>query len=209
MPCTRTRCSRSARGWSPRSRRSSWRAPAASLAPPAPRPAIARPATPPAPAAPPGLRGGLAARPGPPRPPLAIELDPALADEAALAIEGPPITWLVAESFEEVLDKLPTALAPIAADLLTVDRVASLVERAAAHAPVLVREVVPRLISLPVLADVLRSLAREQVPLADLAAILDAIARAPAPAGGFTTHDTPALAEQLRSQLRRQISARW
>jgi type III secretion protein V len=60
-----------------------------------------------------------------------------------------------------------------------------------------------------VLAEVLRSLAREQVPLDDLAAILDAIALAPAPAGGFTGKHTAALAEHLRGQLRRQISARW
>jgi len=68
---------------------------------------------------------------------------------------------------------------------------------------------VPRIATLPVLTDVLRSLAREQIPLDDLAAILDAIALAPAPAGGFTGKDTGALAEHVRGQLRRQISARW
>ncbi|HEX7840403.1 MAG TPA: FHIPEP family type III secretion protein, partial [Kofleriaceae bacterium] len=56
---------------------------------------------------------------------------------------------------------------------------------------------------------VLRLLAREQVPLGDLAAILDAIALAPAPTGGFTGRDAAALAEHVRGQLRRQISARW
>jgi len=64
-------------------------------------------------------------------------------------------------------------------------------------------------VSLPVLAEVLKNLAREQVPLADLAAILEALALAPAPPGGFTGKDTQALAEHVRGQLRRQISARF
>jgi type III secretory pathway component EscV len=74
---------------------------------------------------------------------------------------------------------------------------------------VLVREVVPRLVSLPVLADVLRQLAREQVPLADLAAVLEAIALARVPEGGFAPSAVPALVEHVRGQLRRQIGARW
>jgi type III secretion protein V len=155
------------------------------------------------------LRDTLAARSGVGLPPLAIERDPALADEAALAIDGTTIAWLAGAALDDVLDQLAGALAPLAAELLTVDRVAALVERAAIHAPVLVREVVPRVVALPVLAEVLRGLAREQVPLDDLAAILEAIALAPAPAGGFTGKDTAALAEHLRGQLRRQISARW
>jgi type III secretion protein V len=156
-----------------------------------------------------GIRADLAARTGVPLPPLAIELDAALDDEAALAIDGTPVTWLAAASFDDALDRLPSALAPLAAELLTVDRVAALVERTAARAPVLVREVVPRAIALPALAGVLRGLAREQVPLGDLAAILEAIAVAPAPPGGFTAADTATLVEHIRGQLRRQISARW
>jgi type III secretion protein V len=155
------------------------------------------------------IRAELAARTGTPLPPLAIELDPALANEAALAIDGTPVAWLTGATFPDVLDRLPAALAPLAAELLTVDRVAALIERTALTAPLLVREVVPRVVSLPVLAEVLRSLAREQVPQAELAAILDAIALAPAPPGGFTARDTAQLSEHLRGQLRRQISARW
>jgi len=45
---------------------------------------------------------------------------------------------------------------------------------------------------LPVLAEVLRHLARERIPLADLSAVLEAIALAPAPTGGFTARDVPA-----------------
>jgi type III secretion protein V len=172
------------------------------------------------------IRADLAARTGTPLPPLAIELDPSLAatasdrsppgattrtDEAAIAIDGTPVAWLPAAQLADLLDRLPAALAPLAAELLSVDRVAALVERTATHAPLLVREVVPRLLSLPVLTDVLRGLAREQVPLDDLTAILDAIALAPAPtsAGTFTARDTSSLTEHLRGQLRRQITARW
>jgi len=155
------------------------------------------------------IRAAIAARTGAPLPPLAVELDPALTGEAALAIEGTPVAWLAGPGLADVLARLPAALAPLAAELITVDRVAALVERTAAAAPLLVREVVPRVVALAVLAEVLRGLAREQVPLDDLAAILEAIALAPAPAGGFTGKDTAALTEHLRGQLRRQISARW
>jgi type III secretion protein V len=155
------------------------------------------------------IRGELATRTGTPLPPFAIELDPALDHEAALAIDTTPVAWIAGQAFGDVLDKLPAALAPFAAELLTVEQVAALVEHTAGHAPLLVREVVPRVVGLPVLAEILRSLAREQVPQGDLAAILEAIALVPPPPGGFTGKDTAHLAEHLRGQLRRQISARW
>jgi type III secretion protein V len=150
-----------------------------------------------------------------PVPPLATALDATLADgEAALALDATPVAWLAiaeATAVDDLRAKLPAALAQIAPELIGVDRVAQLVERTAATAPVLVREVVPRLIALPVLAEVLRSLARERVPLDDLAAVLEAIAVAPQPAAADANkpRDVPALVEHLRGQLRRQISARW
>ena len=153
-----------------------------------------------------GHRAGL------PCPPLAIAVDGDLAaDEIALAIDGTPTTWLrLADApLTALRAQLPAALAQLMPELIGVDRVAALVERAGAQAPVLVREVVPRLVTLPVLAEVLRQLAREQVPLDDLPAVLEAIALAPAPPGGFTAQSTGALVEHLRGQLRRQISARW
>jgi type III secretory pathway component EscV len=147
-----------------------------------------------------------------PIPPLAVAVDATLgATEAAIAIDGTPVAWLALANppLATLEMRLPDALAPLAAELVGVDRVAQLVERAAAHSPVLVREVVPRVIALPALAEVLRSLVREQVPIDDLAAVLEAIALAPAPQGGFTAAALPALVEHLRGQLRRQISARW
>ncbi len=154
------------------------------------------------------IRAGLAERAGFPLAPFAIARDTTLADgELAVALDGTPVAWLAVADLAALSDKLPAALAGLVPELIGVDRAAALVERAALHSPVLVREVVPRLVALPVLAEVLRGLAREQVPIADLAAILEAIALAPAPAGGH--RDVPALIEHLRGQLRRQISARW
>jgi type III secretion protein V len=147
---------------------------------------------------------------GVPVPPMAIAIDPTLAEtEAAVVLDGTAIAWLTAGDLATLRDRLGPALAPIIPELLGVDRVAALVETAGGQAPVLVREVVPRIVSLPVLAETLRALAREELPIDDLPAILEAIALAPVPTGGFTARDVPTLVEQLRGQLRRKISARW
>ena len=157
-------------------------------------------------------RDEVGKRSGVPIAPLALAIDASLGDtEAAIAIDGTIVTWfaLPGEPLPGLRERLPIALAPLVAELIGVDRVAALVERTAQHSPVLVREVVPRAIALPALAEVLRQLVREEVPIDDLAAVLEAIALAPAPAGGFTAPALPALVEHLRGQLRRQISARW
>ena len=146
------------------------------------------------------LRAALSASSGIPVPPFAITTG---ASENVVAIDGTPAVWF--DSF----DQLEAKLRPLVPELLGVDRVATLVERAATTAPLLVREVVPRVVSMAVLTETLRSLAREQVPVDDLNAILDAIALAPAPQGGFTARDVPMLVEHLRGQLRRQITARF
>jgi type III secretion protein V len=147
---------------------------------------------------------------GVPIPPFAITRDPELApDEAALVLDATPVAWFAAADVGALRTALPAALSAIVPDLLGVDRVAALVEKTAASAPVLVREVIPKLVSLGVLTEVLRGLARERLPVDDLGAVLEAVALAPAPAGGFTARDVPVLTEHLRGQLRRQISARW
>jgi type III secretion protein V len=158
------------------------------------------------------LRAGLTTRTGVALPPLTIVVGPTAGDdELAVHLDGVAVAWLALgdDPVATLAAELPAALAPLAPELLGLDRVAALVDQAARHAPVLVREVVPKVIALPALAEVLRGLAREQVPLDDLTAILEAIATLPAPAGGHAARDAAALVEQLRSQLRRQISARW
>ena len=83
---------------------------------------------------------------------------------SSLAIDGTPVAWLslAGDPLDALAQQLPAALAPLVPELLGVDRVAALVERTAAHAPVLVKEVIPRVVALPVLAEVLRQLARER-----------------------------------------------
>lgn len=145
-------------------------------------------------------------------PPLMLGIDDTLAArEVALAIDGTPVSWLALEGepVASLAQHLPDALAPLVPELIGVDRAAVLVEQAALRSPVLVREVVPRIIALPALTEVLRHLARERVPIDDLAPVLEAIALAPRPSEGFTAANVPALVEHLRGQLRRQITAQW
>ncbi|MFN0248144.1 MAG: FHIPEP family type III secretion protein [Kofleriaceae bacterium] len=152
------------------------------------------------------VRAELAAKSGITVPPLSVTIDTAAGDEAVITLDATPVAWLAAD---DLRTKLPAALAPLLPDLVGVDRVAAMLESAASRSPVPVREVVPRIVSMPVLTEVVRSLVREQVPVDDLSSILEAIAVVPAPSAGFTVKDAPALIEQLRPNLRRQISARW
>ncbi len=149
------------------------------------------------------IRADVTRETGVPIPPIAVTHDTSLRpDEIALALDDTPVAWTT-------LAALPTALTSIVAELIGVDRAQAMVDRAAQQAPVLVREVVPRVVSLPALAEVFRALARDRVPLTDVPAVLEAIALAPVPQGGVTAKDVPALVDHLRGSLRRQISARW
>jgi type III secretion protein V len=132
-------------------------------------------------------------------PPLAVATDATLAaGEAAVAIDGTPVAWFRADTAQALQDKIP--LGQLVPELIGIDRVAQMVERTAAHSPVLVREVVPRAISLAALTELVRELAREQVPLDELAPVLEAIATAPEPKNAV---------EHVRAHLRRQITAKW
>jgi type III secretion protein V len=127
---------------------------------------------------------------GVPIPPMKVEVgavDGDGADDFVLSIDATPVAWFAS------LDELESRLRAIAPELLGVDRVSSLLEQAAARAPMLVREAK---ISLPSLTELLRTLVREGVPIDDLAAILDAL----------TTTTDP---ETIRGRLHRQISARF
>jgi type III secretion protein V len=138
------------------------------------------------------LRADVARRTGVVLPPLSLAKG-----ELVVAIDGTPVAWPASTS------ELPAVVAGLVPELLGVDRVAALVEKTAVHSPVLVREVVPKLVTLPALTEVVRQLAREQVPVDDLGGVLEAIALAP------STKDHAALVEHVRGHLRRQISARW
>jgi len=70
--------------------------------------------------------------------------------------------------------------------------------------PHLVREVVPKLVSPVLLADVLQRLAREGISLRHLGDILEALAKHAGGAGNATL-----LAEEVRAALRRQITFKY
>src|SRR5262249_47393671 len=87
-----------------------------------------------------------------------------------------------------------------AAELVGVQEARALLDEIEATAPALVRETVPRVVSVPVLADVLARLVGEGVSVRDLRAILGALVRAPQGEG------VAALVERARPGLRRQIT---
>lgn len=64
------------------------------------------------------------------------------------------------------------------ADLLGQDDVQDIIDHIAKSAPNLVQGVVPKLVSLPQLTQVLKSLAAEQIPIADMKRILEAVSSA-------------------------------
>ena len=150
----------------------------------------------------------VASTAGVPIPPLSIVQDDALSAEVALAIDGTPVVWLAIDAADPIAglrDKLRPALAAIVPELIGIDRVAALVERCAEHAGPRPRSHASRR-PLPVLAEVLQPRARTGCSTISRRPRRK---RSPAPAGGFTPRDTAALVEQLRGQLRRQITARW
>ncbi len=155
-------------------------------------------------------RAAVSKTTGIPVPPFAITVDDSLDErEAAIAIDATPVAWFGVGDLEassrsaQIGQEVELALSKLAPELLGVDRVAQLVDAAAVHAPVTVREVIPKVIALPRLAELLRELAREGISIEDTAAILEAISLAP------DTKDLSTLVDHVRTQLRRQITARW
>ena len=94
-------------------------------------------------------------------------------------------------------------LRPRAADFMGIAETQSLLDQLEQIAPALCRQVVPKPISLSLLADILRRLLEERVSIRDLRSILEALATAPA-----TDKDPLSLTELVRAQLRRATSHR-
>ncbi len=158
-------------------------------------------------------RAAVARSTGIPIPPFSIVVDEALEHrEAAIAIDATAVAWFTIFDPDKDGYNTPSPrigaeveahLHRLAPELLGIDRVAGLVDAASVHAPVTVREVIPKMISLPRLAELLRELAREGISVEDTAAILEAVGLAP------DTKDLSTLVDHVRTQLRRQITARW
>ena len=124
------------------------------------------------------------------------------ARELEVRLYGAPLTWLTVAN-GDVDATVIRALTTIAYEFISIDDVAAMVNRTAQTQPITVREIVPRVISLVALTELIRALVREQVPVGDLGAILEAVAQQP------TGASADALLDHVRGQLRRQISGRW
>lgn len=99
---------------------------------------------------------------------------------------------------------LAQAVRKAAPELLGVDETQRLLRAHERDYPALVREVVPRRIDLARLAEVLRRLLAEGVPVSDLRDVLEAVARErELPA------DTGELVERVRAQLQRRLTHRF
>ncbi|HET6147290.1 MAG TPA: flagellar biosynthesis protein FlhA [Polyangia bacterium] len=106
-----------------------------------------------------------------------------------------------APAASQITDQLLALLRRRGHELVGIQETQALLVALERSHPALVREVVPRLVSPALLADVLRRLAAEGVSLRQLPEILGALAEA-APA----TRDAAALAERARAALRRAIT---
>ncbi|HET9931882.1 MAG TPA: flagellar biosynthesis protein FlhA, partial [Polyangiaceae bacterium] len=88
-----------------------------------------------------------------------------------------------------------------AADFFGIAEAQSLLDQLEQVAPATVRQVVPKPVSVPLLADVLRRLLEEHISIRDLRAILEALSAVAA-----SEKDPLNLAEFVRTQLRRAIT---
>jgi type III secretion protein V len=101
-----------------------------------------------------------------------------------------------------IVDHITALLRRRAADLLGVQEVQALLDAFEAQAPALVKEATQK-VPVPLLADVLRKLVREEVSIRNLRAILDALL------SPTTEGDATALAEKCRQALHRYLSHKY
>jgi type III secretory pathway component EscV len=102
-----------------------------------------------------------------------------------------------------VAARLEALLRAFAPELLGLDETQRLLDGVAREYPALVREVVPRRIDTAGLADVLRRLVAEGLPIRDLRDVLEALARQK-----DGERDAAVLTERVRASLRRHITHR-
>ncbi|HEX7602041.1 MAG TPA: flagellar biosynthesis protein FlhA [Polyangiaceae bacterium] len=155
------------------------------------------------------LRDVLFAELGVPLPPPRIRVAPTLpARHVLLALHEVPARLIVIPkdaTDDEVPALVGRQLAELlrtrASDFLGMSETQRLLDELEQFAPAVVRNVVPKPISLTLLADVLRRLVEEQVSVRDLRAILEALAMV-----GGVDKDPLNLAEFVRGQLRRPMT---
>ena len=152
-----------------------------------------------------GVRDSLFLELGVPLPPPRIRAVPSLPERSMLIslfeipaklveISGDDVSTQIAKRTEEVLRMR-------AQDYLGLNETQKLLDELEQFSPALVRNVVPKPVTVATLADVLRRLVEEHVSVRDLRAILEALATVAA-----TEKDPLNLTEYVRSQLRRAIT---
>jgi type III secretion protein V len=115
-----------------------------------------------------------------------VPVDAALSEEAAI---------------DFITDQAAELLRTRSADFLGMSETQRLLDELEQFAPAVVRNVVPKPVSLTLLADILRRLVEERISVRDLRAILEALAVV-----ASTEKDPLNLAEFVRGQLRRVIT---
>ncbi len=105
------------------------------------------------------------------------------------------------EVAEHVLGEVLAVLRPRAGDFLGITETQVLLDRLEEVSPATVRQVVPKPVSLTLLAEILRRLVEEGVSVRDLRAILEALAQI-----AHADKDPLNLAEFTRAQLRRALT---
>jgi type III secretion protein V len=118
----------------------------------------------------------------------------------AKLIEVPP-SLPDGEVAELVLGEVLAVLRPRAADFLGIAETQVLLDRLEEISPATVRQVIPKPVSLTLLADILRRLIEEGVSIRDLRAVLEALAHV-----AHADKDALNLAEYVRAQLRRALT---
>jgi type III secretion protein V len=155
------------------------------------------------------LRDALFGELGVPLPPPRFRVDAGLplhhARVALFEVPGPELHVPPHEADPAALlaEHALASLRARASDFLGIAETQRLLDELEQLAPAIVRNVVPKPVPLPVLADVLRRLVEERVAVRDLGAILEALATF-----GATEKDPLVLTEHVRTQLRRPITFR-
>jgi len=155
------------------------------------------------------IREAVFAELGVPLPPARVRVNPSLPPGHAVIVlfEVPGRIVELPEGADDGAARIAAAAHEVlrarASDFLGLAETQRLLDELEQVAPAVVRNVVPKPVTLTVLADVLRRLVEEGVSIRDLRAILEALATIAA-----TEHDALNLSEHVRAQLRRAITFR-
>ena len=124
--------------------------------------------------------------------------------DAAMKPRAETMNYTVVDATSVLGTHLTEVVKQHAAELLTREEVANLVEQLKAKSPKLVEESVPTVVKMADLQKILQNLLRERVPIRDLETILETLAD-----WGGKTKDLDVLTEYVRNGLRRTICQQY